>query len=193
MRLWTIQPEYVYDEILKKGFYAFNKEKAIEADEFWEEFFKPAYNWLVDQMASKIGNPPEGIDYPMWAWHTYDWKRKSSDLRQRQGTRGEKFVRLEIDIPDENVVLSDFDAWHFVLSNQYMPEVYNENDWDEAFDIFEKKSLEEQNIIKEKSWEDIFNLSPVHSDWINRGQYIQATFWKLDKSQIIKVKHFISK
>lgn len=193
MRLWTIQPIEVYEEIEKNGYYACNIEKAREGDEYFDICFKDAYDWLVEKMKEKIGEPPEGICYPVWAWHTYDWKRKSSDLRARQGKRGQKMVRLEIEIPDNEVVLTDFDAWHNVLNKWYAIDCNNEEEYDIEYAKFEKLSPEEQKRITIESWNKIFDLTPINTDWIINGAYIQATFWKLNKDQIKKVKFFTSK
>lgn len=77
MRLWTIQPIVVYDYIQKYGSYCCLSEKCPNM----EDFLIP-YQWLTQKMAEKIGSPPQGIKYPVWAWHTYATKRKKPDLRR---------------------------------------------------------------------------------------------------------------
>lgn len=193
MRLWTIQPVEVYREIEKNGYYVCDIEQARARSEYFDVCFKDAYDWLVEKMKEKIGEPPVGVEYPVWAWHTYDWKRKSSDLRSRQGYRGQEMVRMEIEIPDNEVVLSDFDAWHNVLNKWYAIDCDNEEEYDREYEKFEKLSPEEQKRVTIESWDKIFDLTPIDTDWIKNGAYIQATFWKLNKNQIKKVKFFTSK
>lgn len=41
------------------------------------------------------------------------------------GTQG---VRLEVEIPDAQVLLSDFDLWHYPLNYWYLPDD-EEDDW----------------------------------------------------------------
>jgi hypothetical protein len=42
---------------------------------------------------------------------------------------------------------------------------------------FDSLPLDEQTVVKMKSWEKIFNVSPPHEDsWECRGKYLQATF-----------------
>ena len=61
------------------------------------------------------------------------------------GTSG---VCLTVDIPDNKVLLSDFDAWHCVLNNWFCP-LTNEED-----ELFEN---EKGNLTIEESWDRIFH------------------------------------
>ena len=68
--------------------------------------YKFHYDWLVDQMKERIGPPPEGVSYPVWAWHTWREDSKRPDLRAKRwrwGVAGLKYYRLEIEIPDSKV------------------------------------------------------------------------------------------
>lgn len=190
MILWTIQPIEVYELIQKQGYYICDEKKSELISNF--DFDKP-YDWLVKEMKKKIGNPPLNVKYPVWAWHTWNKKRHKPDLRVSHATRGTKLVCLEIEIPDEDVVLSDFDNWHCVLNDWYLPQVTSEEEFDKAFEIFEKLSKEEQETIKKKSWELIFDIEYSDKPWQENGSYIQATFWKLSITQIKKVQFFTSK
>ena len=114
MILWTIQTEELYHSILETGQYACDPNQ-IDMTEFTE-----MYDWLVLQMRERIGEPPNGVISPVWAWHTQKSKRQKPDLRSERwsnGYDGEKFVCLEIEVPDEQVLLSDFDLWSIVLLN----------------------------------------------------------------------------
>lgn len=188
MRLWTIQPLEVYNLIQEQDYYTCDINKSDLAQ---FESFIIAYNWLNERMKDKIGNPPDNIQYPVWAWHTRNWKQKKPDLREAgHGTRGTKMVCLEIEIPDDEVVLSDFDAWHFVLNNWYIGDALTSEESDEEDIWLENHSEEEQKRIIRESWEKIFDITPIQSDWLSRGQYVQATFWKLSKENIKKVQFF---
>ena len=61
MILWTIQPVEVYELIQETGVYHCDFEKSIFT------FCKKQYDWLVRRMKDKIGPPPEGVSYPVWA------------------------------------------------------------------------------------------------------------------------------
>jgi hypothetical protein len=188
LKLWTIQPVEIYESILKKGYYTCDGRKI-------DKYFRISYKWLCEQMKKKIGKPPKNVQYPVWAWHTRNFKRKKPDLRSSEyGYKGTKMVCLEIEVPDNEVLLSDFDAWHFVLNNCY----YNVDCWDEeTFDKDEEwlNSLTEQEKEKEikKSWQGIFNIEQKETDWFARGKWIQANFWVLKKEYIKKVQYFTVK
>ena len=188
MRLWTIQPEEVYNLILEKGFYKCDGRKV-------DKFFKESYIWLSNQMKQKLKKKPNNVSFPVWAWHTRNFKRKKPDLRSSEyGTKGEKLVCIEIEVPDDEVLLTDFDAWHFVLNKWYL----NTECWDEeTFDAdnlwLDSLSNEEKTKEIEKSWQGIYNLDPKETDWCARGKWIQATFWELKKEYIKKVQFFTVK
>ena len=192
MILWTIQPEKVYDLILSKGVYRCEESLMVNT----EKPFKVSYKWLIKQMKRRLGNPPAGVKYPVWAWYQWEGRRKKPDLRQERwscGWEGEKFVCMEIDIPDENVLLSDFDSWSLILSDALIPITKEENsEYLDYEKYYESLSPKEKKVFKEKNWELVFDLTPIHNDWTIRGDSIQATFWELQKEQIRKVWHFTS-
>jgi hypothetical protein len=172
MILWTIQTEDVYQKLLQDKIYYCDINKSILCE---EESFRTAYGWMSNQMKIKI---PSNVKYPIWAWHSRDGKYKKPDLRQSgHAARGTKLVCIEIDVPDNEVLLSDFDKWHFVLNDFYCGD-------DE--DLFYNLTEEQQKIEKEKSWNKIFDIT-------EESEYIQATFWVLRLDQVRNVRHFISK
>ena len=114
MKLWTLQPVEVYDSIMKDGAYRCKPELS---ECLTEMNFYDAYDWLVEQMKEKIGQPPQNVKYPVWAWHTTYGKHKKPDLRRMDFRSKEPMVCLEIEKPDNEVLLSDEENWHFVLSN----------------------------------------------------------------------------
>ena len=110
MILWTIQPLDIYNLIIEKGVYRCNPE-LIQMKELTEY-----YDWLVNQMTDRIGKPPVGVAYPVWAWYIRHWKRGKPDLRKERwnwGPGNEDYTCLEIEIPDgffsvEGVISSSF-------------------------------------------------------------------------------------
>lgn len=193
MRLWTIQPIEVWEELNNKGYFICDPIKAdYISDKEWN--FKKSYDWLVIQMEQKIGYKPKGVSYPIWAWHTRDWQHKKPDLRNvGLGTKGEKSVCIEIEIPDNCVLLSDYDAWHYVLNDWFFDCSSNEEEWEKVHKKFDRLSKERQLVIKEQSWQKIFNISAFENEWFQRGRYIQATFWVLYLKDVVNVKFFIAR
>ena len=185
MTLWTIQEEKVYLDLLDTGFYHcdFSKSKMHDC--------KPQYDWLGEQMKKRVGDPPEGVEYPVWAWHTWWENRRKPDLRNERwgnGWKGVRFVRLEIEIPDSQVLLSDFDAWSIILLHGLLSETEEEDRiLNEEYDALPP---EEQVKMQAINWERAFDLTPMNNGWSRRGSCIQATFWELKKEQIRKVTWF---
>ena len=72
---------------------------------------------MAEQMKKRIGNPPAGVDLPVWAWYQWEGKRNRPDMRQhgRSSDKGVSIVLLTIDVPEEHVLLSDFDYRHRLL------------------------------------------------------------------------------
>lgn len=61
MILWTIQPIEIWELIQKTGVYHCDPAKSsMPEPEFVEK-----YEWLIRQMKVRIGNPPEGVSYPV--------------------------------------------------------------------------------------------------------------------------------
>ena len=57
MRIWTIQPEPLYEQL--------KIEKVIHCNPaLTDEYFRKAYDWLAQQMAVRVGPPPDGVLYP---------------------------------------------------------------------------------------------------------------------------------
>ena len=145
-------------------------------------------------MDMRIGKRPKGVSYPIWAWHTRDWQHKKPDLRNiGLGNKGEKSVCIEIEIPDNEVLLHDYDAWHYVLNNWWYDGSFSERDWEKKHNWFDKLSNEEKEILTKKSWERIFDVSSFKNDWFQKGRYIQATFWVLYLKDVKNVRYFIAR
>ena len=191
MKLWTMQPVEVYEELLRNGTFTCDPAKVCEPS------FLDRYGWMNNKL-NKKDPKPENIQYPIWAWYRFNSKEKKPDLRHScYGVHGDKMVCLELEVPDEKVLLTDFDLWHFVLNDWWLDQCfydeYSEDEYDRNHAIFNALSEEEQRTEKEKSWEQILNIEPYENDWIARGQYVQAVFWELKKEYVKKVQFFTAR
>lgn len=214
MILWTIQPIEFWHKLEKDG-QIYTEDKYIESldlqncsKEIAEIFSKAqmyVYGWLAKEMKKRIGSI-KGIKYPLWAWYQwYGEERKRPDLRSGMYSEpGTKMVRIELELPDNQVVLHDYDLWHFPLNNFYL----YENDEDDArIDKWRKEhnikltgyqsSNKEYQQILEQSWLKVFDLEWCKRSIQNeqygtyeRGQCIQATFWILKLANVKNVKKF---
>lgn len=134
--------------------------------------FTEMYDWLVMQMRERIGEPPNGVFYPVWAWHTQKSKRQKPGLRSERwsnGYDGVKFVCLEIEVPDEKVLLSDFDLWSIVLLNDLITETEEE---DEELDrMYKSLAPKRQLEMKYENWKRVFDVTPLNNSWMRRGSW----------------------
>lgn len=184
MKLWTIQDYTVFEILKTQGSYCYNKTSLME------DCFESAYRWIGQQMKQKVGNPPKGIEFPIWAWYRIDGWNKRPDMRKAEFKVAKKSVLLEIEIPDNEVLLTDFDNWHNVIYDAIYYDAddrnLSEEEWEKAVEkedaYYETLSEEQQRTYKEKSWERIICSS--HSNSL--PDYVQATFWELKKEQIRK-------
>ena len=69
MRLWTIQPEVLFDKLQPEKVIRCDSEKSLLVTECG---FGPSYGWMAEQMMRRIGPPPAGVRPPILAWHTLD-------------------------------------------------------------------------------------------------------------------------
>lgn len=181
MILWTIQPEHVFRLIYKRGIYRCDFFKSG-----MKNFAESQYNWLVEQMKKRIGPPPESVTYPVWAWYRWSRTKKRPDLRAIRwywGQKGDKFYRLEVDIPDSEVLLSDFESWAGIILNNGLLS-YTEQEDKELDAVYESLSPEEKNEFRAKNWERVFDTAIFDNGWTNRGDTTQATFWELRRENI---------
>ena len=201
MILWTIQPYEWYKKLLERGIMHGSREYVNT--EYID--FLPGYHWLMDQMERRISHRPFPECYPVWAW--YQWlgeTRKRPDLRHRGlGNKGEHAVRLTIEKKGNEVLLSDYELWHFPLSfRSYIAD----NECDGIF--FEKMLTQKglyhtdfpllpEDIQKDivKSWDKVLDMDfddPYSTDPFPKKS-IQATFWMLHKDEVVKVEEFIAR
>lgn len=197
MILWTIQPSEWYDELQKTGTIHGNKKHVYED-------FLPSYHWLMKRMDERIGERPFPECYPIWAWYQYsNSNKKRPDLRSRaflpKGTKG---VRVEFVKNEKAVVLSDFELWHHVLNYWQIDDTEEISDqFDRLLEYYNIEFTDKENYpaeIKqrlEKSWDKILdmNYAPEYAAQPFDKKSIQATFWSLSTSEIVKVEEFTSR
>lgn len=204
VKLWTIQHEEAYRKFEETGI--------LRADErylFCKDTCRYAYDWISDQMIARIGPPPVAdIKYPIWAWYQWEGKRKRRDLRcSGYAKRGTPLVQIEFEVPVKDILLSDFDVWHYVLNYFYIPENDSDDDafsnkhkeacklnWSVEFENSDPRLLQMLSEIRE-SWSKVFELEKA----FERGFYakdfqsIQATLWQITMKQVCKVEYFLAK
>lgn len=167
MRLWTIQHQAAYEKMLKTG--------SLRADEehlFCGTDFRYAYDWIAGQMSKRIGAPPEKVNYPVWLWYQWEGVHKRPNMRgshRYYSPKGTPIVLLTVDVPDNFVLLSDFDMWNTVLNNEYL-----------AVDMADDEGFCRNQDDIEKSWDRIFDIDADYEYYSAAGEKsIQATMWEI--------------
>ena len=193
MRLWTIQGIEIYEQLKREGIAYCTKPEWGDDD-----LFVYAYHWMAKQMRQRIGEPPiKDIEYPMWAWYQYDSAKRNKPPRSPLEVSEGLSAYMEIELPDNEVLLSDFSAWHHVL-NQLPLDDYNTISKEThrmadaaghhlQFADYDR-SLQERI---EKSWEAVFDINrrdDVIGKQHRRNRSIQATFWALKQENIVSVE-----
>ena len=189
MRIWSIQSETAWHHLEQHGVL-----RASEAH--WSNMLAAAYEWMRTQLAQRIGPPARPDMVPLWGW--YQWagtSRKRPDLRSLRHNwgahDGKAYVLIECELPDDDVLLSDHDAWHVPLNDGYLG--LDQYDCD-RFSFFLKKAgwkrgdplPGELSQKRQESWGRIFDLNALNSEyWGETHQKsIQACFWQIEKDQV---------
>jgi hypothetical protein len=175
MTLWTIQP---------LGFLVGNRHEDyiyLRHQVYPKDNGYP-YFWMRNQMIKRIGISFNGI---IWAWSQYmDSKHKRPDLRMGGHLeRGSKALLIEFEMPKDQIVLSDFEAWHFPLNNWYLG---SDKKFEKVVDRYRDKRYP-KTIQKriEKSWQEVFR--------VHRNKPQQATLWQIAVESVQGVKEFVAR
>lgn len=154
MRIWTVQRKEVWEDLKRNGI-AFCAVSPW-TDEADQDNGKRAWEWMEEQMEQRIVMPrPADAKHPFWGWSQYR-SHKVTYRPDMTHYNGRKYVFFELDIPDDELLLSDFLLWNAIQNGA------------------------------DFAWERIFYLhrqdriSPRHI----RNKTIQATFWYIRESWI---------
>lgn len=195
MIIWSIQNEAAWNSLQKEGRLI---AKAHHQADGWPE----AYSWMTDQLVKRVGPAPSKNAVPLWGWHQWQNAEKNKpDLRsvRHHWQPSGNYLLLEFDIPEDEVLLSDFDAWHIPLNEGYLS---IDEEADKAFDEKLKQygwqagQPKPKALLPEihKSWELIFDLDTLAEPYWHPTpkKSIQACFWQIRVEQLLAVKPFTS-
>lgn len=201
MRVYSIQTIDFYNELLQNGVVYCNRESSICHEH------KMQYDWMAKQMHKRIGAPPlSNIQYPVWVWLQYkSRKNPKPPMSPREISEGQhEAVMLELDIPDNQVLLSDLALWllplnHWAICNKREDKLlYKELEEYEkihgkCYSIYEFPESILSKILN--TWEHVFDLN-IQDPYIVRGRRqnrsIQGTTWLLRK-EWLRVAHIFNR
>jgi hypothetical protein len=204
MVIWSILTQQAWDDLQRRG------GLRVARRHVTKDFLAP-YLWMADQMERRLTIArPSKAAMPIWAW--YQWEgvhRRRPDLRTAGYlTRAERGVRVELEVADDRVLLSDFDLWHYVLNYWYLPATEKDGRAFEKtlaraglsfYGCDDQHSLANSRYRRqiEQSWERIFDVS-----WMDRQQAIayppskksiQATLWELFVDDVVEAREFTAR
>ena len=211
MILWTIQDIAVWEQLEATGVYTTPSDR-IEFPEHEDtdcHHAHYAYRWLSEQMRKRVGPPPKGVEFPVWAWYKQQERPDGKpDMRCSHYIKDLPCVRMKLDVPDWEVMITDFEDWHYALNYWHCSTTEQESDefekWHESLGIsfhdIGDWSLQspELTLVRErveKSWERIIGINPVNEQWHFpwKKRSFQATFWTLRHEHVLSVERFISR
>lgn len=190
MQLWSIREPVELEQLRQQG-YLITNPKLVDPD------FLAAYRWISKELEKKTPKPHPDCQFPIWAWQCWDSTRSCRpDLRVRWGEAGKALVRIGFEIPDDLVLLSDFQLWHFVLNRFFLPK--NQQEEDCFWHLAEKKDMASQIMAKkrmEQSWQYIFHWQSIDRHYFGEGlgASIQAVCWQIKHEWVHSVQEFRSK
>jgi hypothetical protein len=187
MRLFSLQTPDVWNTLKTEGVYRALKSKAEylkDPDDF--QIFGKAYEYITDIMLLKGIDKPLRYDFvkntPIWAWFLHNGKH-FVDLRTETRVNKPGSVCIELEIPDEQVLLSGYEIWHMPLNNGYISDDF----WNDLENDCENDVIHSQEEI-ENSWIKCFD-----PEFLKHESFIQATFFEMKLNWVKNVRFFGSK
>lgn len=181
--LWTIQPVSFMKQLEVEGSIA-GCFQNIDSD------VSVPYNWMARQLCDR--GKSTGQICPIWLWYAYGGRRKPPDLRHSWHLpRGERGLRIEFELDERQVLLSQFEMWVWVLEGQYVPENASEA---QHVDIWARKGELTEKKIRH-SWTRIFDLTfGCERFWgAFAGRDIQATTPSVKIDSVRRVDYFTAR
>lgn len=175
MILWTIQNLLVLERLRTTGFIS------AKLPESEDRYSSVADKWMTKRLNLST---PFCCDYPIWGWFRYSESTSRPDLRCKwllpRGTRG---CLLKIDIPDSEVLLSQFEMWTWVMRGQLLP--LNCDDKQCSCNNISKTPHDINSRKVSDSWEAIFDLNAgCEMFWgLRDSRAIQACF------PVLRIEH----
>lgn len=169
MRLWSFQPAEVAEQLLAGE--SFHCDPALsELYSMDDALIREAYDWLAAEMEHSVARP-DSVELPVWAWFRNHGEERKPDRRRyffKGHPRSDPI--LELEVPDELVVLTDFDDWHSVLNGS---PILAEEEWEQD----EYRSFTADELLE--SWQQVFS--------VEAKDFVQATLWTIEPQWLVRI------
>lgn len=185
-RAWTRQVPQVWEEIQTTGRYLVLEEYVRAKNQEISDYYIELYRWFTEEARSRVNMPAEA-KFPVWLSLTQE---------QRLGP-APNTISLTLDIPDDCLVIVDYDKWGYRVNHWYVPkDAEDERAHDEElkrFGIGNEASLitgEQGNFypaLKRKiqaSWSRVFDAPNPRMD-LNVG-----VVWEIRPEWVVEVEDY---
>ena len=176
MKLITYQSKEAVDILLSMGELKITDTNQMKTYRFFDDSFginrfKEGYDYIINRMHKLLKDSSDyssDIIAPIWGWYKYP------DINELNNDNS-NLVRLEIEIDDNKVLLSDFDYYENIVIAGV----------DFIYDS-KKKRRELEELEKVEGIEVIYKEYDrmISEKQLKKASYIQATFWRLKKENV---------
>lgn len=187
MRVWTIQPLCVWEQLEEGGV-------AVVDPALRRAPVQPSFEWLVEQLRRRLDGYEGNL--PWWAYCS------QPDLRVfRHGSLpgGPEQVRLELEVPAERIVSFPIWAWDFVFRLDYLGTRQAQQNWRRRLKaaglLYESfyDLPDEWREELETSWPLLFTRLPRRKNRRGRWGGREAVFEKILLADVRKVVRFTTR
>jgi len=183
IKVWTRQDKRVLEVLKTEGTYRCKSNYIDEKMENFSDYYKKLYQWYSHKAKEIVPKPDASIEYPVWVSIDEDLQ-----LQHTEGT-----VILVMEVPAEQVLITDMEKWGYVVNFFYLP--YDHEDADahdkelKRFGIGDEASLimgDKGNfypLLKrkiEQSWNRLFEPYKI-------SDYRQGTLWEIKSEWIVEI------
>ena len=186
MKLVTFQSEGALSTLRKTGI--------LMADQSYINMEKYAipYDWMVHEMHQKNICPKNGEEYPIWAWAKCGALNAPRKRKNYFGIQQKKLIKITFEKPDNEVLLSDYMAYSFILSGQIVPK--NKKEYINFLKRMESQgvSLEDlKNSVRHQKTESSIPINEIQKTWERifdlKSYIVQACVWNIKMSEVIAI------
>lgn len=192
MQLWMIAREALWTRLQVEGELLCNPERIPPS-------YASAYAWLRRSCARRM---PHYMGHDLWwAWVRWLPGRRRPDLRARRFhwfAPGTPAVRLELNVPDEQVLCTNYNLWEEVLFERIISRDTHDTRATNAPALsMPSVAPHGSRAAMEASWEAIFDVPPCvpteSGAGAGRAPTVQAVFEVLRRDEVVQVTPFRSR
>lgn len=191
MKLVSFQSMEALKELVDKGY--------LESDERYIDISKmgPTYEWIVTKMSQYVPNR-HNAKFPLWCWVKF---KNGICPPKHKGEPVKGFdVKITFEKAREDVFITDFRRYSFLLNNIYIPD--NKKDKELFEKEMEKKGITPEEL-KAAARSDIFASQRMDQDFLDICTKIRRSFdkcicedsdvlqgcvWRIELDEVLKIE-----